>query len=160
MWRPIRPGGHFSWDEIASPDGACYPEDYRDDPTRLDPLLDATEAVRAEIALAIGWQVPCNGAHFYRSPAYQAKLIAADTARKAEGLDPIYKAAKRSQHVEGRAVDYPCPRELDWPAFVNCVKRAVSRSGIKVRYIEWRPTQRYVHLDVRPRLETVEETIA
>lgn len=160
MWRPIRLGGHFGWDELESPDGLCYPEEYRDDPTRLGPLLDAAEAVRAEIALEVGFEVPCNGAHFYRSPAYQAKLVAADAARVKAGLAPVYRAAKKSQHVEGRAVDYPCPRECAWDQFVCCVKRACARAGSKVRYIEWRPSQRYAHLDVRPTAKLVEETVA
>ena len=158
-WTPIRHGGHFSWEELASPDGACYPEDYRDDDTRLAPLLDAAEAVRSEVAIAVGFAVPCVGAHFYRSPAYQQKMIALDEARIAAGLEPIYKAAKKSQHVEGRAVDYPQPRELTWDQFQMCVKRSCSRPGIKVRYIEWRPRYRYVHLDVRPTAALKEETI-
>ena len=159
-WTPIRHGGHFSWEELASPDGACYPEDFRDSPTRLGPLLDAAEAVRAEIALEVGFAVPCVGAHFYRSPARQEQFRALDAARAKAGLAPIYKAAKKSQHVEGRAVDYPQPRELSWDEFVCCVKRACSRPGIKVRYIEWRPNYRYAHLDVRTTEHCVEETVA
>jgi hypothetical protein len=156
MNMPIQRGGHFYWVEMACADGTPYPEDYRED--RLPRLLGALEAIRAECCLEAGYDVPLDP-KVYRSPARQKLLLDADAARVAKGLEPIFKAAKKSQHGEGRAADIPCPRDLSWDQFVACVKRAASRAGSLIRYIEYRKTYRYIHVDTRPTQKLVEETV-
>jgi hypothetical protein len=138
-------------------DGTPYPEDYRSD--RLPLVLDMLEAVRDECCKEAGYDVPLD-VKVYRSPARQKALREADAARIKLGLEPIYKAAKKSQHVEGLAADMTCPRELTWDQFVVCVKRASSRKGSPVRYLEYRPNYRYIHGDCRPTQKLVEETVA
>lgn len=153
---PIVPGGHFWWSEMGCSDGTPYPEDYRAD--RLALVLDMLEAVRDECCQEAGIDVPLHPS-VYRSPARQKALLDADRVRVKAGLPPIYRAAKNSQHVQGRAADMTCPRELTWDQFLCCVKRAASRPNSPIRYLEFRPAQHYIHVDTRPTQKLVEETV-
>ncbi|HOG29225.1 MAG TPA: D-Ala-D-Ala carboxypeptidase family metallohydrolase [Vicinamibacterales bacterium] len=145
------PSPHLSWDELACHDAirTPYPLDWRSDPTRLRALCDAFEAVRAECSLEAGMPCPIIVSSGYRTPEYQAKLAAI----------PTFRAAQRSQHVQGRALDLVCPRMLTWDQFENAVKRAASRAGSPIRYIEYRPSRQYIHIDVRPTKHLVQETV-
>jgi hypothetical protein len=84
----------------------------------------------------------------YRTPAYQRELQKI----------PRLKAATHSQHCELRAIDGAC-RLLTFEQFAACVKRAASRKDSPIRYIEYRPSMRYIHWDTRPTKTLVEETI-
>ena len=85
----------------------------------------------------------------YRTPEYNASLA----------KHPQYKAAKNSQHIQGRALDIACPRLLTFSEFQESVERASAHEGSPIRYIEFRPSMNYIHIDVRPTKRLVEETI-
>ena len=142
---------HLSFDELACHDAIStpYPLDYRVDQTRLPALCHAFEDIRAECSLEAGMPCPITVTSGYRTPEYQAKLLA----------HPTFKAAKRSQHVQGRALDLALPRLLTWAQFTACVKRAASRPGSPLRYLEYRRARAYVHVDVRPTQHLVEEEV-
>lgn len=142
---------HLSFDELACHDGirTPYPLDFRADPTRLPALCQAFEAIRAECSLEAGMPCPIVVTSGYRTPEYQAMLA----------RHPQFKAAARSQHVQGRALDLACPRLLDYEQFALAVKRASAHAGSPIRYIEFRPTCMYIHVDVRPTQKLVEETV-
>lgn len=163
------PSQHFTWREFSCHDkfNTTYPLDWRTDPTRAPALADALEAIRAEgcleVARITGGAVtncPLEAGEVFRTRAQQQSYIDYDEARKAQGLEPIYKAAKHSQHCEGRAADPRCPRLLTFAEFKDCVKRAAARPGSRIRYIEYRPRHNYIHVDVRPAQKLVEETIS
>lgn len=143
---------HLSFDELACHDAirTPYPLDWRSDPTRLGALCRAFEDVRAECSLEAGMPCPIVVTSGYRTPAYQAKLMA----------HPTFKAAKRSQHVQGRALDLALPRFLTWVQFVMAVKRAASDPHSPIRYLEYRRSRAYIHVDVRPTQHLVEEEVA
>ena len=149
MTTEIKASLHFAWPELACHDGTTYPQDYRTDPSRLPALLNALESVRDEACQAKGRDVPLVLSSVYRTEAYQRVLQ----------RDPVYKAAKNSQHVQGRAADILCPRDLVWDEFVCCVERAAARVDSPIRYIELRPTLRYIHVDVRLAAKLVIETV-
>lgn len=142
---------HLSFDELACHDAVRtpYPLDYRADPTRLPALCRAFEDIRAEASLEAGMACPIVVTSGYRTPEYQAKLA----------RHPQFKAAARSQHVQGRALDLACPRLLTFEQFALAVKRASAYPYSPIRYIEFRPTHRYIHVDVRPTQKLVEETV-
>lgn len=142
---------HLSYDELACHDTirTPYPLDWRTDLTRLRPLCDAFEAIRQECGRLAGMPCPILITSAYRTPEYQLMLQA----------HPEFLAAKRSQHVEGRALDLACPRLLSWEQFVAAVRAAARRPGSPIRYLEYRPSRRYIHMDVRPTAKLVEETI-
>lgn len=143
---------HLSFDELACHDAirTPYPIDFRSDPTRLPALCAAFEAIRAECSTEAGMPCPITVTSGYRTPEYQEQLR----------RHPQFKAAPRSQHVQGRALDLACPRLLTWDQFCCCVKRACASFGSPIRYVEYRPSDRYIHIDVRPTQQLVEETVA
>lgn len=142
---------HLWWTELACRGtGACYPVDWRTDPTRAVALARAFEDVRAECSAAVGHDCPITVLEGYRTTAYQERLRAI----------PRLKAARHSQHCEGRAVDLACPRELTFAEFEACVRRACARATSPIRYVELRPAMHYIHVDVRPRREVFIETVA
>ena len=140
---------HLTWAEMECHDGTTVPMDHRTDPTRLPALARAFEDVREECCLELGHDCPVTVIAGYRSEAYQVFLRTI----------PHYKAAKNSQHCQTRAVDCACPRLLSFEQFAACAKRAASREGSPIRYIEYRPTMNYIHVDVRPTKSLVEETV-
>jgi hypothetical protein len=105
---------------------------------------------------------PLDPGEVFRTPAQQQSYIDYDEARKAQGLEPIYKAAKHSQHCEGRAADPRCPRLLTFEEYKNCVKRAAARKDSPIQYIEYRPRYNYIHVDGGGRKNTkvYEETVS
>lgn len=147
----LGPSRHLDWHELACRDLAhtTYPLDWRTDPSRLPALCRAFEDVRAECSTEAGTDCPLTVLEAYRTQEYQAQL------RK----NPVYKAAKNSQHCQGRALDVACPRLLTFAQFEACVKRAAAVPNSPIRYIELRPSMRYVHFDVRPTAKLVIETI-
>jgi len=142
---------HLTFDELACHDaiGTPYPLDWRDDETRLPRLCWAFEAVRAECSLEAGMPCPITVTSAYRTPEYQELLA----------KHPVFKAARRSQHVQGRALDLACPRLLTWEQFVVSVERACAHLNSPIRYVEIRPALRYIHIDVRPTQKLVVEAV-
>lgn len=147
----LGPSTHLAWMELACRDRGrtTYPLDWRMDPTRAAALASAFETVRAECCLELAKDCPLTVLEGYRTQDYQAYLRSI----------PAYKAALKSQHCEGRAVDLACPRGLTFDQFSACVKRAASHAGSPIRYIEYRPSMHYIHVDVRPTSKLVEETV-
>jgi len=146
-----RASAHLTFEELACHDiiHTPYPLDYRDQCDRLPALCAMFEAIRAECTREAEMPCPLIVLSAYRTPAYQAVLQA----------HPAYKAAKNSQHVQGRALDLACPRLLTFDQFTNAVKRASAYPTSPLRYIEFRPTMRYIHVDCRPTKKLVEETV-
>lgn len=142
---------HFAWAELACHDEyrTPYPASWRYDATRLPPLLDALESIRARLCALKGRDVPVSLSSVYRTLAYQQTLEA----------DPVFKAAPHSQHVEGRAADVVCPREVLWSDFCGIVHAVAVELGSKIRYIEYRPDFRYIHVDVRIAPTLIEEHV-
>jgi uncharacterized protein YcbK (DUF882 family) len=81
------PSPHLTWDELKCKDGTEYPSQWRQD--RATKLAVTFEDVR----VLLGSQ-PLHVNSGYRTPSYNARL---------EG------AAVKSQHVEGRAIDFRHP---------------------------------------------------
>jgi uncharacterized protein YcbK (DUF882 family) len=147
----ILPGSRLHWTEIACRDrrNTPYPLDWREDPTRLPALVRAFRDVRDECTVAAGMDCPLAVLEGYRTEAYQEMLR----------QNPRYRAAKNSQHCQGRALDIACPRLLSFDEFTNAVRRAASRPDSPIRYVELRPSMNYIHFDVRPTKRLVEETV-
>ena len=147
----VYPGCKLHWSELACHDrmSTPYPMDYRTDPTRLPALVTAFRAVRFECTSEAGMDCPLLILSAYRTPEYNAELA----------KHPRFKAAKTSQHIQGRALDLACPRMLTFAEFQTCVERASAYEGSPIRYIEFRPSLNYIHIDVRPTKRLVEETI-
>ena len=141
---------HLFWSELACHDAMMtpYPLDWRTD--RAVALGQAFEDVRAEVCDVMGMDTRLFVVSGYRTPEYQAKLA----------LNPRLKAAARSQHVEGRAVDVALPRGLTFDEFAACVARATARPDDPIRYVELRPSMAYIHFDVRPGKKVMTETVA
>jgi len=146
------PCAKLSWSELACHDRirTPYPLDFRTDPTRLSALCDAFKAIREECTREAGMDCPLIVTSGYRTPEYQAQLQA-----HAE-----FKAARNSQHVQGRALDLACPRFLTFEQFALSVQRATAHERSPIRYVEYRPTHAYIHIDVRPTQRLVQETVA
>jgi hypothetical protein len=136
---------HLYWTELSCADGSVYPLDWRDVPDRGLAVGRMFEDVRAEctiLCVELHGSAPLRGvcltiASGYRSPQYQAYLRTI----------PRLKAAKHSQHCEGRAIDIACPRELGMGEFETAVRRATAREGSPIRYVEFRPSMYYIHVD-------------
>jgi len=112
---------HLSLKELACKDGTPYPPEWGS--CRLPVLRAAFEAVRASCG---GRPIAVNSA--YRSPSHNRKI----------------GGARKSQHVEGRALDLRPPR--GWT-----VRRF--HAHIRDHHPEVRGLGRYrtfVHVDVRP----------
>jgi len=146
------PSLHLSWAELACHDatGTPYPLDFRSEPGRGVALGRAFEHFRAECCAVMGMDTPLLVLSGYRTPEYQALLAA----------NPRLKAAAKSQHVEGRAVDVALPRGLTFGEFADCAKRAAYHTDSPIRYIELRPSMSYIHLDTRPTKKLVLEEVA
>jgi hypothetical protein len=141
---------HLFWSELACHDAVMtpYPLDWRAD--RGVTLGQAFEDVRVECCAVLGMDAPLLVLSGYRTPEYQAVLA----------QNPRLKAAPKSQHCEGRAVDLALPRGLTFDEFADCAKRATAREHDPIRYIELRPSMAYIHIDVRPTKKLIVETVA
>jgi hypothetical protein len=124
-----RPSLHLSWAELACRDGTPYPVEWMD---RLVVLAEIFEAIRAGMG---GFPITPRSA--YRTHAYNNEL-------RRRG----YKAARRSQHLEGRALDLPAPVQVStdalW-AWIRTYADTDHRVGGLGRY------RTFVHIDTRTR---------
>jgi uncharacterized protein YcbK (DUF882 family) len=123
----LGPSAHLSWRELACKDGTAYPREWRDD--RAVVLAVTFEDVRALLG-----DRPLTVNSGYRTPAYNARL---------EG------SAVKSQHVEGRAIDFTHPTLT--PRQVFSAIRAAQRRGELPLLGGLGFYRGFVHFDVRPR---------
>jgi hypothetical protein len=126
---PRGPSSHLSWAELACRDAARtpYPAQWRLD--RAVVLAVTFEDIRA----LLGDQ-PLTVNSGYRTPAYNARL---------EG------SAVKSQHVEGRAIDFTHPTLT--PRQVFLAIRAAQRAGTLPLLGGLGLYRGFVHMDVRPK---------
>lgn len=139
---------HFTLEEFACKDGTPYPVDNVDVVDgetwlrgRLAPLCATLEAIRARLSDDERQEVSLRVVSGYRSPSYNGALAG---------------AARRSQHVQGRAADVKAftraGRQVSvtrvWQTIRNMeASGALPHLGGLGRY----PT--FTHVDVRPRSE-------
>lgn len=117
------PSPHLSWKELACKDGTPYPAEWQD---RAAVLAAEFEAIRA----AVGKPIVIGSA--YRTRSWNHKV----------------GGAKKSQHVEGRALDlYPPDGMTVDDLYVICRRRA-QEPGSKLGGIGRYPS--FVHVDIRP----------
>lgn len=118
------PSQHLSWAELACKDGTAYPAEWR--ATRAVELAAVFEAIRS----ACG-HVPLTVLSAYRSPAHN----------RAVG------GARRSQHVQGRALDLRPPAGWTVARFHARIRELLpavpALKGIGVY-------RTFVHVDIRP----------
>ena len=119
-----KPSAHLTWKEVACNDGTPYPSEWRK--TRLLKLVKVFEDFRAYFGnqpLVIG---SC-----YRTPSWN---------RKQGG-------ASKSQHLQGRAIDIHCPKNVPIKEFRQRAKLFANENK-NVGGLGW---YRWgVHLDIRP----------
>lgn len=147
----IYPNGHITWDDIACKDKThtTYPINWRNDELRLKALVEEFENIRAECSRIRGDDCPIDVLEGYRTLAYQELLRA----------NPKWKAAKYSQHCEGRALDITTNR-ITFKQFEEAVLKVANRPNSKIKYVELRPSMGYIHFDVRLSEKLVVETIS
>jgi uncharacterized protein YcbK (DUF882 family) len=122
---PLGPSPHLTWAELACHDDARtpYPLVWRE--TRAVDLASAFEEVRALL------NQPLLVVSAYRTPAWNRHV----------------GGARKSQHVEGRALDLVPTRGLSLADLYDAI-HAVARSTSRIRGIGRYPT--FIHFDVRP----------
>lgn len=133
---PERPSDHFTWDEFACSDMLLhiYPLDWR--LSRGIPLAVELERVRARIGAFRPTSV-------YRTWLHHVAIY--------DAMRPKKTAPAASQHLFGRAADVPCGEALEWHRFVQHVLDAAHEPASTIRYLQFYPSQRFVHLDCRQR---------
>ena len=119
------PSDHLSWAELACHDGTPYPEAMRQ--TRGAMLAHEFETIRE----ACG-NVPVRVGSAYRTPAHNATI----------------GGAKRSQHLQGRALDLYPPKGWTIDAFYKVVRTVARDDFSAIRGLGKYP--RFIHIDIRP----------
>lgn len=118
------PSSHLSWAELACKDGTPYPAHWR--ATRA-PLLGAEfERIRA----VVGQPLTIGSA--YRSPSHNRKV----------------GGARKSQHVEGRALDLYPPAGWTIERFYRVIREVAAQPESLIYGVGRYP--RFVHIDIRP----------
>lgn len=120
-----RPSAHLSWSELACKDGTPYPAQWE---ARALVLAAEFEAIRA----IVGQPIVIGSA--YRTPAYNAAIPG---------------AAKRSQHMEGRALDLYPPKGWTIDRFYDAIHAWAIQDESKIFGIGRYAT--FVHIDIRPK---------
>jgi uncharacterized protein YcbK (DUF882 family) len=120
-----RPSPHLTWTEVACRDGTPYPKEWT--ASRLLPLAREFEAIRR----LCGHQ-PIRVLSAYRTPQHNARV----------------GGARRSMHMEGRALDLAPPAGLTVEQFAQVVTARAQHPRSLIRGIGVYPT--FVHVDTRP----------
>lgn len=115
---------HLSLVELASKDGTSYPGTWSD---RALALASEFEALRE----AFG-NVPLVVTSGYRSPSDNSRV----------------GGAGHSQHLEGRALDFIPPQQLDWPEIERIILDQANRRGI-INGVGFYRNDGHVHIDLR-----------
>lgn len=118
------PSPHLSWKELACKDGTPYPEEWRD--SRGVTLAIEFEKIRA----IVGHPIEVSSA--YRTSEWNRRI----------------GGARRSQHIEGRALDLYPPSSWSLENFYRIVRAVALRRGSWIYGLGKYPT--HVHIDVRP----------
>lgn len=119
------PSPFLSWNELSCHDGTEYPHMYRTDQTRLLNLVEAFEAVRAELG-----NKPLTILSAYRHPQYNKKI----------------GGAPKSQHCEGRALDIKTPKGMTPRELFDVIVNVSNKTPIRgIGLYKWG-----CHMDVRP----------
>lgn len=123
------PSPHLSWNELACHDvgNTCYPQEWR--ATRAVVLADAFEAVRA----ALGNQ-PIRILSGYRTPQHNRAI----------------GGARRSQHLQGRALDLAPPAGVPLATMAEIVRYVARVTHPAIRGVGIYEAGGFVHVDVRP----------
>jgi uncharacterized protein YcbK (DUF882 family) len=120
------PSAHLFWSELACNDGTPYPVAWRFDPTRALALAAVFERLRAELNEPL---VVLSG---YRTPQYNTQI----------------GGARRSQHLEGRALDLTLTRGRFTVNDLWSIARGLTMTEPRLRGLGRYTT--FVHIDVRP----------
>lgn len=122
------PSPHLSWSELACNNATKtpYPSEWRE--SRAHYLADEFEKIR----VACGG-VPITVGSAFRTPAYNAS---------------IPKAAKNSQHMQGRALDLYPPRDMSVAEFYSRIRTVAMSDFSSIRGLGRYPS--FVHVDIRP----------
>ena len=119
---------HLSWRELSCHDDARtpYPQEWRQ--TRLPALRHAFETIRE----ACGDQ-PINVLSAYRTKTHNRNI----------------GGARKSQHLEGRALDLRPPTGMKMRQFETIVESVITEDTTLIRGMG--RYRRFIHIDVRPR---------
>lgn len=118
------PSPNLSWEEMNCNDGTPYPEDWRLE--RAIPLAYEFQLIRRQVG------GPIHIGSAFRSETWNRKN----------------KGARKSQHVQGRALDLTCPRELAISDFLDLVLLVADRGSSRIKGIGIYPS--FIHIDTRP----------
>ena len=118
------PSAHLSWKELACKDGTPYPAEWRE--TRAVHLANEFEAIRATVGRAI------TIGSAYRTPSHNRKV----------------GGARKSQHVEGRALDLYPPKGMTVHDLHLICRRRAALAESAINGVGLYPT--FVHIDTRP----------
>jgi hypothetical protein len=138
MMPPLGPSLHLSWAELACHDAekTPYPEAWRD---RAAALASEFEALRETCCEEAGGPIVLRVCSAYRTPEHNA----------------VVGGARRSQHVEGRALDLAPPKTLEFATFVEIARAQAKRRGI-IHGLGVYTKKRFIHVDLRPAVGLVE----
>ena len=115
---------HFKWSELACKDGTPYPMKWR---IRGFKLCKEVEAIRAY----------CGGKPIRILSAYRTSIHNRNVG-----------GAKKSQHVQGRAIDLNPPRGMNVEEFYQGIKAIANNLHSDIWGVGRYPT--FVHIDIRP----------
>lgn len=127
-------GCHLYWSEVACRDGTTYPLDLRE-PVLFKRVLPAWIAIRAEVAIQVGYDTPIIVTSFYRTEAYNRRI----------------GGESGSWHVKGCAWDSTAAPELSTLAYGLIVARmARQHPELGIRGVGLYLEDGIVHTDCRP----------
>ena len=126
------PSRHLSWAELACRDGTPFPEEWK-----VSRALELAELAAAFERVRYLWGGPLLVSSGYRSPEWNRRI----------------GGARRSQHVEGRALDLSPPRNSPQGNLVRL--RGIVLEAREQGYLQGVGIYNgFVHIDIRARRAT------